>query len=153
MLKKEKESNPEKRRIEDQVGPSESTLAPDTTIKGSVNGVPSFRIAGSVEGDISISRLVWIEKTGKINGRIKAKHIIIEGEITGDILSSEHVELRSSGRIIGNINTQKLAMAEGSYFEGKVHMPEGNSKPITFVEKRTVEEEPASPSAVTSKNK
>ncbi|MBN1271967.1 MAG: polymer-forming cytoskeletal protein [Candidatus Aminicenantes bacterium] len=141
MLKREKESSPEKRRIEDQVGSEESILATDTTFKGTINGIPSLRIGGSFEGDITIGRLVWVEKTGKIKGKVKAKMIIIEGELEGDIVSAEHVELRNSGKITGNINTEKLAMAEGSYFEGNIHMPEGKSKPITFVEKRTNEGE------------
>jgi cytoskeletal protein CcmA (bactofilin family) len=125
-----------KRRLEDKLGPEKSSVAPGTRFKGTITGTEDVRVSGFLKGDVQIEGLVWIQRGGKIEGNIKSRFAIIEGELKGNINSAEHVELRSEARVIGNIQTAKIAMAEGSYFRGEIHMPHEEDKPIRFVEKR-----------------
>jgi cytoskeletal protein CcmA (bactofilin family) len=125
-----------KRRIEDKVGSEESFVAPGTKFIGSISGTEGVRVSGHLKGDIQSNGLVWIQRGGKIEGNIKSQFAIIEGELTGDINSSEHVELRSEARVTGNIHTAKIAIAEGSFFKGEIHMPSKEASPIRFAEKR-----------------
>lgn len=130
-----------KRRLEDKVGPTQSIVAPSTKFKGSINGPDSVRISGQFEGDIYIERLVRLAKGGSIDGTIRAPYVIIEGELNGNIESAEHVEIRNDARMVGNINSAKIAIAEGSYFQGEIKMPRKEDEPIIFVEKRKIEEQ------------
>jgi cytoskeletal protein CcmA (bactofilin family) len=125
-----------KKRMEDQIGVEESKIAAQTKLKGTLTGIESICIAGQVEGDIQCGRLVWIEKGGNVKGDIHAKYIIIEGKIAGNIEDAEHVEIREEAHVSGNIQTQKIAMAEGSFFKGEIHMPRDIDEPIHFTEKR-----------------
>ena len=125
-----------KRRLEDKIGSDESVIAASTKMKGTIAGTESIRIAGLIEGKARSNRLVWIQKGGNMKGDIEARHIIIEGELTGNIKDAEHVEIRAEAHVTGNIQTQKIAMAEGSFFKGEIHMPRKVDKPIHFMEKR-----------------
>ena len=63
--------------------------------------------------------MVWVDKTGRIEGTVAARKVIIEGEINGNIESADHVELRSNGRMIGDINAGKITVAQGCCFDGQ----------------------------------
>jgi cytoskeletal protein CcmA (bactofilin family) len=125
-----------KRRLEDKIGSDESIIAASTQYKGTISGIESVRIAGQVDGNVKSDRLVWIQREGHITGDIDSRHVIIEGKLIGNITGAEHVEIRVEGQATGNIQTQKIAMAEGSFFKGEIHMPREVDKPTHFVEKR-----------------
>ena len=62
----------------------------------------------------------------------------IEGELQGPLTVSGKVELRSTARVRGSIQAGSVALAEGCYFEGHIHMeagPDGGG-PTSFQEKR-----------------
>jgi cytoskeletal protein CcmA (bactofilin family) len=80
--------------------------------------------------------MIWIEKGGNIKGEIDSRHVIIEGRLEGNIKGAEHVEIRDEAQVTGNIQTQKIAMAEGSFFKGEIQMPRQDDQPSQFVEKR-----------------
>jgi cytoskeletal protein CcmA (bactofilin family) len=125
-----------KRRLEDKKGNDESVVAADTQLTGTLSGIESIRIAGKIEGNVKSDRLVWIERGGAITGDIESLYVIVEGKLTGDITGAEHVEIRSEATVLGNIQTLKIAMAEGSFFKGEIHMPRKVDQPTHFVEKR-----------------
>lgn len=125
-----------KRRIEDKIGGDESVIAASTKFKGTLSGIESVRIAGQIAGNVKSDRLVWIEQGGQIKGDVDSRNVIIEGKLTGNIIGAEHVEIRAEAHIIGNIQTHKIAMAEGSFFKGEIHMPQDVDEPTRFVEKR-----------------
>jgi cytoskeletal protein CcmA (bactofilin family) len=125
-----------KRRLEDKIGSDDSVVATNTKLKGTLSGIESVRLAGKIEGDVKSDRLVWIQKGGHIKGDIDSRHVIIEGKLIGNIEGAEHVEIREEAHVTGNIQTHKIAMAEGSFFKGEIHMPRKVDKPTHFVEKR-----------------
>lgn len=125
-----------KRRLEDKVDPNESTIAPGTRFVGTVSGTEGIRVSGQLKGNVQSEGLVWIQKGGKIEGNIKSRSVIVEGELKGNINSPEQVELRSNAHVIGNIQTSRIAIAEGSFFQGEILMPRKEDEPIKFVEKR-----------------
>lgn len=125
-----------KRRLEDKIGSDESVIAASSQMKGTISGIESVRIAGQIEGNVKSDRLVWIQKGGNMKGDINARHVIIEGKLTGNVKDAEHVEIRAEAHVSGNIQTHKIAMAEGSFFKGEIHMPRKDDSPISFLEKR-----------------
>lgn len=125
-----------KRRLEDRLGMVSSVLAPNTKIRGKVEGDESMVIKGHLKGDVLSKGLVWLDKGGHIQGQIKSPYVIVDGELIGNIESAERVELRTESRVIGNVETESLAVAEGAVFEGQIHMPKRQEEAISFVEKR-----------------
>ncbi len=125
-----------KRRLEDKYGIITTVIAPNTRFDGMINATEGVQISGYFEGDVISQSLVWIGKTGKVDGNIKCPSVISEGEIVGNIDSAKHVELREECRMIGNISTEKLAIADGCSFEGEIRMLQEEDKPVRFKEKR-----------------
>ena len=109
----------DEKALEDEVGSAVTVIASDTRFTGDIRGENTLRISGYFKGEIDCKRLVWSEKTGKIDGTINARRVIIEGEINGKIESADHVELRSNGRMIGDINAGKITVAQGCSFDGQ----------------------------------
>ncbi len=143
--KDREQSEVPQRRLEDEVGVRETVIAHGTKVHGTVQGQNNVRVAGFLEGEIRIEGLVWIDKQGEVQGTVTARDMIIEGQMKGDIASSERIEVRASGRVIGNLSCQKLALAEGCFFQGEIKMPGDETKPLTFVEKRQSGEAEAEP--------
>lgn len=125
-----------KRRLEDKYGIVTTVIAPDTRFEGMIDATEGVQISGYFEGDVTSQSLVWIGRTGKIEGNIKCPSVISEGEIVGDIEDAKHVELRAECRMSGNISTEKLAIADGCSFEGEIRMPQKSDQPFRFTEKR-----------------
>ncbi len=119
-----------KRKPVDKELPTESIIARGTEIKGTMIRTYSIRISGHFEGKINSERHVMVDKGARIKGTIRAPHIIIDGELNGNVESAERVELRSECRMIGNINTDKIVIAEGSFFQGEIKMSERKEKLI-----------------------
>ena len=109
----------DEKALEAEVGSAVTVLAYDTRFTGNIKGENTLRISGYFKGEIDCRRLVWIEKTGRVEGAINARRVIIEGEIKGNIESAEQVELRSNGRMIGDINAGKITVAQGCLFDGQ----------------------------------
>ena len=109
----------DEKALEDEVGSAVTVIASDTHFTGHIKGENTLRISGYFKGEIDCGRLVWIEKTGRIEGIINARRVIIEGEIHGNIESADLVELRSKGRMIGDINAGKITVAQGCFFDGQ----------------------------------
>ena len=119
----------DEKALEDEVGSAVTVIASGTRFTGNIAGDNTLRISGYFKGKIDCSRMVWIEKTGKIEGLINAKRVIIEGEISGNIESADHVELRSKGRMIGDINAGKITVAQGCFFDGQAKILRKENEP------------------------
>jgi cytoskeletal protein CcmA (bactofilin family) len=124
------------RRLEDKYGIITTVIAPNTRFDGMINATEGVQISGYFEGEVISQSLVWIGKTGKVEGNIESPSVISEGEIVGDIESAKHVELRAECRMTGNISTEKLAIADGCSFKGEIRMLQKGDKPVRFTEKR-----------------
>ena len=125
------------RRIEDRAEPVESVLAPGTTLEGNLRSAHGVRVLGSTQGDIESQGRVKIEKGGEVRGNITAADVIVNGTLEGDIESAGQVELGPESRVAGNIQAAKIAIAEGSFFQGDIKRFRGDDRPVSFVEKRT----------------
>ncbi len=108
--------------LEDEVGSAVTVIASNTRFTGKIKVEDTLRISGYFKGEIRCRRMVWVEKTGRIEGTVNARRVVIEGEINGKIESADHVELRSNGRMIGDINAGKITVAQGCFFDGQARI-------------------------------
>jgi len=115
--------------IENEVGSAVTVIASNTRFTGKIKGEDTLRISGYFKGEIDCKRMVWVDKTGRIEGTVTARRVIIEGEINGNIESADHVELRSNGRMIGDINAVKISVAKGCLFDGQAKIRQKEKSP------------------------
>jgi len=114
-----------------------STIAAGMTVKGDIQGDGELRLAGMVEGNITLNGTFFILKSGELKGEATAEHVIIEGKLAGKIRAKGRIEIRSEASVLGHIVCQGIAIAEGAYVDGEVKTHNGETlQPKIFQEKR-----------------
>ncbi len=99
-----------------------SRVGEQTTFTGNITGSEDILINGELVGDIDVRASVHIGGSGHMKGTIKAVNVIIEGRVEGTLKIEEKIELMSNANITANMECKQLAVADGAFFEGKVHM-------------------------------
>lgn len=92
------------------------------TIKGDISGNSDIRIAGTINGSISIEGQLIVERQGHIEAEIKTTSAVIAGFVKGNIDVAEKLVLESGSKFIGNIKTKQLIIQEGGIFQGNCQM-------------------------------
>jgi cytoskeletal protein CcmA (bactofilin family) len=113
-------------------------IGPAMQIKGSLTGDDPIDFAGTLEGDSQVTGLYLVRASGRIVGDITSASLVVEGEVSGRTLTAEKVEIGAAARVRANVRARVVAIAEGAFFDGQVHMDnrEGQADALTFTEKR-----------------
>jgi cytoskeletal protein CcmA (bactofilin family) len=92
-----------------------SIISRGIQITGSVKGAENIIVHGELEGNIELSGILLLGRTGRINGEITASNVIIEGDFEGKITATEKVEILGGGKYKGDIFTPLITVAGNSY--------------------------------------
>lgn len=77
-------------------------------------------VIGSVTAEPGSEAVLVLSERGRIEGEIRAPHVVINGAVHGDIHASAKVELAANARIEGNIHYRLLEMAAGAEVNGRI---------------------------------
>lgn len=99
-----------------------SQIGEHTTFTGNITGSEDILINGELIGDIDIRASLRVGGTGRVKGTVKAINVVVEGRIEGTLKIEEKIELMSNANITANMECKQLAVSDGAFFEGKVHM-------------------------------
>jgi len=135
------EPRPARRFTDTATGQTTTALRSGLRIVGQLSGEDSVDLGGALEGDSEIKGLFRVRETARVKGNIVADQVLIEGQVEGDqILARDKVVLGPRAKVRADIETASLALAEGSFLDGRVHMREGGAGPVAYQERRTGEE-------------
>lgn len=102
----------------------DSLIGVSTKIEGNVYFKGGLRIDGHVKGNViaeaDISSMLVISEQARIDGEVRAGHIVVNGEINGPVFSTELVELQTKARISGDVHYKALEMMNGALVTGKL---------------------------------
>lgn len=115
-----------------------TTVGAGLRIKGDLVGAGALELAGHLEGSIHVEGLCHLHETARVAGPLTAGDAVIEGQLQGALTVRGKLELRATARVEGDITAASVALAEGCYFEGHIHMEGsgGPGRPLSFHEKR-----------------
>lgn len=128
-----------KRRTIDNLKTEETTVInAGVQLVGTIKGIGDVVLHGALEGDVRLSGILVLGKSGKIRGKIEARNVVVEGDFEGIIKATEKVEIRDGGKCKGDIFTATIAVSENAYFDGNVKMEVEDREPsvLHFTEKR-----------------
>lgn len=108
--------------------PIESTIGPNTHIKGDIQGDGGLRVDGIVEGAIELTGNLVVTESAKIRAEIKANNISVAGAIQGNVTATR-MEILDTGRVWGDLTVKSLLVNEGAYFRGQTFMPQDLKPP------------------------
>jgi cytoskeletal protein CcmA (bactofilin family) len=97
-----------------------SVLGPGLRVSGDFRTKESLTVLGLLDGNLSVDGAVEVGRTGRVRGDIAAKNVVVEGRVDGNVGVADRMELRVTGRIRGDIVAPRVAMAEGSFFRGRL---------------------------------
>lgn len=125
------------RRFTD-VAPGNATVIPQgVTVEGELSCGEPLEVGGRVRGPVNVEGLCHLGPNAWVVGAVTAVDAVIEGELEGPLTARGKVELRATARVRGDIEAGSVALADGCYFEGHIHMEGGpRVQPTSFHEKR-----------------
>jgi cytoskeletal protein CcmA (bactofilin family) len=108
-----------------------SLIGEGTEVHGEVRFCAGLRIDGEVVGDvlaIGEQSMLVISEKARVQGKVKAGHVIINGTVVGPLESDMLLELQPKARIVGEVRYQALEMHQGATVDGEL-------RPLNSVEK------------------
>ena len=111
-------------------GAKVSVLGPSLRFKGDLVADEDLVVQGHIEGSILHTRSLTIGAQGRMGGDIKARRITVEGTVDGDLYALESVVLRSGAVVRGNVFANKVSVAEGAKFSGRIDMDHAPTVPV-----------------------
>jgi cytoskeletal protein CcmA (bactofilin family) len=107
-------------------------------IRGTLTGSDSVELAGTFDGPINVEGLCRVNAGGHVTGDLTAGDAVIAGDLQGRLTVIGRLELGAHARVVADIEAGTIAIAEGCFIEGRIHMrgSEGGSQPTSFKEKR-----------------
>jgi len=129
----------------------------------------SALVEGKLRGNLQCEEFVTINFTGKIPGRIAAKHVIVErksdvqcfrrvrvdtidikGRVSGGIVATGAVTIHKTGTLEGNVTAKSIAIEKGGIFSGQLvigaaALTQGELLPAEKLAAAKAEAEPSMP--------
>lgn len=93
-------------------------VEPGTVFEGLVSFRGAVRIEGTIIGRVIATGTLVIGPRGELRGRVEADDVLVEGRCEGEIAARHRVELRPTARVEGHITAPRMAVADGSLFDG-----------------------------------
>jgi cytoskeletal protein CcmA (bactofilin family) len=102
----------------------DSLIGVSTKIEGNIHFKGGLRIDGHVVGNVIAEpgepSMLVISEQAKVEGEVRAAHLVVNGEIVGPVYSAELLELQPKARITGDVHYKALEMHGGALVAGKL---------------------------------
>src|SRR5512146_695806 len=109
---------------------SQARIGKGLVIKGEITGSESICIDGRVEGSINLpGHCLTIGAEGQVFATIKALDVVVQGKITGDVTVSGRLDVRSEGSLTGDVVAERINVADGAFFKGKIEIVRAGQRP------------------------
>lgn len=103
--------------------PIKSLIAQGMRVEGDLCFSDGLRIDGEVVGDVCASgepSIVVVSELARVQGALRASHIIVNGTVEGPVHASGLLELQPKARISGNVHYLTLEMHQGALISGQL---------------------------------
>jgi len=118
-----------------------SLIGATTSVTGNIEFSGGLRIDGTVKGcvhcvDGEKGGMLVISENGRIEGEVRAGHLVVAGRIDGPVCAANLIELQPKARITGDVRYRALEMHHGAVVEGMMIHLSADGKSETRVDGR-----------------
>jgi cytoskeletal protein CcmA (bactofilin family) len=118
--------------------PIRTLIGEGTLVTGELKFSDGLRIDGAVHGEVVAdvvaeegpTSMVVISESARIQGKVRAGHVIINGEVNGRVESFDLLELQPKARITGDVLYENLEMHQGAKIDGELRPLKSAEKPV-----------------------
>jgi cytoskeletal protein CcmA (bactofilin family) len=117
-----------------------SVIGTDLTILGdriTIISANKLQVDGDVRGNVHGKQVVITEE-GSVVGMVCAESIEVRGGVRGSI-RAVNVKLQATAQVEGDITHQKLSIAEGAEFDGRVRLTKDVSELMPILDPEAIE--------------
>jgi cytoskeletal protein CcmA (bactofilin family) len=112
----------------------DSLIGATTRIEGNLFFSGGLRIDGAVRGNVAALPdqpcTLVLSEHARIEGEVRAAHVVINGTVTGPVFASESLELQANSRVQGDVHYKSIEIVRGAVVEGRlVHYTAAEAKP------------------------
>ena len=110
-------------------GTIDCLIGAGTAIEGDVRFRGGLRIDGEVRGNVIAEAgepsMLVLSENARIEGEVRATHLVVNGTIVGPVQADELLELQPSAHVSGEIRYRAIEMHHGAVLDGAVaHLEE-----------------------------
>ncbi len=99
----------------------QSSIGKAITVKGTVHADEPIAISGTISGDVFAGENgVTVEKEGRVEGTITARHIVARGTVHGRLVATDLVRLEATSTVEADIAAPRVAIEDGATYNGRV---------------------------------
>jgi cytoskeletal protein CcmA (bactofilin family) len=120
----------------EEIGQGKSLIGKTVFLKGELYSDEELVIEGKLEGKLKAKDIVIIGRNGNLTADVEAREIIVRGRINGNVKGAQKVTIEPEGVLNGDIIAQRVVLAEGAVFKGNIDMS------VRDQAKTSVEKEP-----------
>lgn len=112
---------------------TETLIAADVEITGTIKTNGSIQFNGKLEGDLHCDGNTTIGKTASVKGNLFVDSISLEGSVTGNITAKDRIQMLATAKVHGDIKAKRLTVEDGVTFIGRSEVnPSGQAGGSTF---------------------
>jgi cytoskeletal protein CcmA (bactofilin family) len=116
-----------------------SLIGNTTTVTGNIEFSGGLRIDGTVKGSVRCvdgekGGMLVISESGRIDGEVRAGHLVVAGRINGPVTAAQLIELQPKARVHGDVRYRALEMHHGAVVEGMMIHLSADGKTETRLE-------------------
>ena len=101
----------------------QTLISTETVIRGDLTFTGGLRIDGQVFGHVVSEgehSMIVVSEAARIEGEVRAAHLVINGTIVGPVTGSRLIELQPKARVIGDVSYKALEMHHGAVVDGRL---------------------------------
>jgi cytoskeletal protein CcmA (bactofilin family) len=104
-------------------GEERTIIGEHISIEGSIRGEENLVMDGSIKGKIELEKhQVTVGSKGRVDGEIRAQHVVVSGELRGNIVAQGKVEITAKADFYGEIRSKSISVEDGAYFKGMIEL-------------------------------
>jgi cytoskeletal protein CcmA (bactofilin family) len=100
-----------------------TTIGPSVAFSGEITSGEDLCIEGQVDGHVHVrDAALTIANSGQVTADVRGARIVVRGEVRGSIVATERIELTATARVEGSLSANRVVIAEGARFNGRIDM-------------------------------
>jgi cytoskeletal protein CcmA (bactofilin family) len=98
-------------------------IGPSVCFSGELTSTEDLRIDGQVSGHVLVrGASLTIGDSGRVRADVRGARVLVRGHVSGSIVARDRIELASSARVSGSLSANRIVIADGAQFTGRIDM-------------------------------
>ena len=100
-----------------------TTIGPTIVVSGELTSGEDITVQGRVNGHVTVRESVlMIAEQAQLTADVRGARVLVEGRLKGSIVASERIELTPTATVEGSLSANRVILAEGTQFNGRIDM-------------------------------